>query len=147
MTVQAHVKDRILVPRDEVFEAIVNPDRLAGFFISGASDRLREGKTVHWTFDDVGAALDVEVQTVRPDQIAFSWDASGAPAQVDILLTDEGNRSTLIDITEQGWPDDDHAVDRALGQTAGWTDFVCCMKAYLQHGINLREGRTASAVH
>ena len=25
-------------------------------------------------------------------------------------------------------------------QTAGWTYFLCCLKAYLQHGINLRLG-------
>jgi hypothetical protein len=25
----------------------------------------------------------------------------------------------------------------------GWTDFLCSLKAYVLHGINLREGRTA----
>jgi hypothetical protein len=31
MTVQAHVKDRILAGREAVFEAIVDPAQLAGF--------------------------------------------------------------------------------------------------------------------
>lgn len=32
---------------------------------------------------------------------------------------------------------------QALEQTAGWTDFLCSLTAYVLHGINLREGRTA----
>jgi hypothetical protein len=52
-----------------------------------------------------------------------------------------------VAITEGGWPKGDEGIQRALGQIRGWTDFICSMKAYLQHGINLREGRTAAAVH
>ena len=35
---------------------------------------------------------------------------------------------------------DDAGVKRAMGQTAGWTYTLCCLKAYLQYGINLRLG-------
>jgi hypothetical protein len=47
-----------------------------------------------------------------------------------------------VRIIEEGWPLDHDGVARALGQTAGWTDFICCMKADLQYGINLRAGRS-----
>lgn len=148
MTLQAHVKDRVLAHRDEVFEAIVDPAKLARFFISDATDSLREGRTVTWTFADVDMTLDVNVKEVhRPDRIAFSWGASGKDTDVDIVLADEGDDRTLVDITEDGWLMDNAGVQQALGQTRGWTDFLCSMKAYLQHGVNLREGRTASAVH
>jgi hypothetical protein len=35
---------------------------------------------------------------------------------------------------------DEDGVKRALGQNAGWTYTLCCLKAYLQHGVNLRQG-------
>jgi len=35
---------------------------------------------------------------------------------------------------------DDAGVKRAMGQTAGWTYFLSCLKAYVQFGINLRVG-------
>jgi len=28
----------------------------------------------------------------------------------------------------------------ALGNTEGWANFLACMKAYLEYGINLRKG-------
>ena len=40
-------------------------------------------------------------------------------------------------------PNADDGVARALEQTAGWTDFLCSLKAHVLHGINLREGRVA----
>jgi hypothetical protein len=27
-----------------------------------------------------------------------------------------------------------------MGQVEGWTHFLCCLKAYLEYGINLRTG-------
>jgi uncharacterized protein YndB with AHSA1/START domain len=51
-------------------------------------------------------------------------------------------KTTLVTINETGWPMDLEGVQRALGQTGGWTDFLSCLKAYVQHGINLRLGRT-----
>jgi hypothetical protein len=40
-------------------------------------------------------------------------------------------------------PNADDGVARALEQTAGWTDFLCSLKAHVLHGINLRESRVA----
>jgi hypothetical protein len=33
-------------------------------------------------------------------------------------------------------------VQRALEQAKGWTDFINCMRAYLEFGVQLRKGRT-----
>ncbi len=29
---------------------------------------------------------------------------------------------------------------RCMGQVEGWTQFLCCLKAYLEYGVNLRVG-------
>jgi hypothetical protein len=38
-------------------------------------------------------------------------------------------------MTEEG-------VGRALEQAKGWTNFIDCMRAYLEFGVRLRQGRT-----
>ena len=143
MEVQAHVADRVMKPIGEVFDAIVNPAKITKFFASDASDPLRAGDTVTWTFADVGRTISPKVLAVEPEtHIAFEWDASGERARVDITLSpDEGDTARIV-IVEDGWRMNAKGVECALQQTQGWTDFICCMKAYLQFGVNLRVGRT-----
>jgi len=143
MNVEVNVKDRVRKPAPEVFSAIVDPAKMAHYFISSGSGPMKTGTTVKWEFADVGASLSVDVKEVEENRkIAFGWSASGVNARVTITLNAEDSNTTLVTINETGWPMDYEGVKRALGQTAGWTDFLCCMKAYLQHGVNLRLGRT-----
>jgi uncharacterized protein YndB with AHSA1/START domain len=141
--IQATVQDRILASPSEVRDAIVDPDRMSGYFTSHRDKPMRSGTTVHWEFADVGGALDVDVDEVDDDHIRFRWDASGVATLVDVELLAHDPVSTVVRITESEWPMDADGVARALEQTAGWTDFLCSLKAYLLHGVNLREGRTA----
>lgn len=146
MEVQVRVVDRVLKPVADVFDAIVDPDKITKFFASGSSGPMAPGKTITWTFADVGRAISPEVLAVEKDRhIAFAWNASGGTARVDIRLEPYDAQSTRITVTEDGWSMDEAGVERALGQTQGWTDFICCMKGYLQFGVNLREGRTREA--
>jgi uncharacterized protein YndB with AHSA1/START domain len=141
-SIDVSVRNIVLKPVEEVFDAVVEPERMAGYFISSASAPMTEGATVEWRFDDVGAELQVDIHVVdRPKRIAFTWAASGQPADVEMQF-DGDSRSTTITVTETPFPFDHEGVRRALGQTSGWTDFLCCMKAYVQHGVNLREGRS-----
>lgn len=58
----------------------------------------------------------------------------------EIMLESKGIKSTLVRITESGWPLDESGVLKCMGQTEGWTHFLCCLKAYVEHGIDLRKG-------
>jgi uncharacterized protein YndB with AHSA1/START domain len=142
MDIDVKVKDKILKPIAEVFDAVVDPQKLSNFFISGASGPLEEGVSITWFFDDIGGQLPVTVKVVRDNElIVFEWAASGIKAQVSIALTAIDPDSTSITITEKAFPFDQTGVSKALQQTQGWTDFICSMKAYLYCGINLRSGR------
>jgi uncharacterized protein YndB with AHSA1/START domain len=142
MNVDVNVKDRILKPVEDVFAAIVDPAKMSGYFTSRGSGPMAPGTRVEWEFADVGAKLLVDVKEIEENhKVVFDWSASGVNARVTIILAARDS-STLVTINETGWPMDREGVSRALGQTAGWTDFLCCMKAYLQHGINLRLGRS-----
>lgn len=142
MNVEVNVDDRVLTAVSDVFSAIIDPAKMSHFFSSGGSGRMKAGTTVEWEFADVGARLSVDVIEIEENRkIAFDWTASGVKARVTIVLKVVDPTTTLVAINEAGWPMDREGVQRALGQTQGWTDFLCCMKAYLQHGINLRLGR------
>ena len=143
MNIDVNVKDRIRKPVNEVFEAIVDAGRMSHYFISSGSGRMKSATTVEWEFADVDAKLSVDVKEIEENRkIIFDWTASGVKARVTITLKAVDSSTTLVTINEAGWPMDHEGMKRALGQTAGWTDFLCCMKAYLQHDINLRLGRT-----
>ena len=143
MNVEVNVKDRILKPVKDVFVAIVDPTKMSHYFTSRGSGPMKAGATVEWEFADVGAKLSVDVREIDENRkVTFDWTASGVKARVTIDLKEGDSATTIVTINEAGWPMDEEGVKRALGQTAGWTDFLCCMKAYLQHGINLRQGRT-----
>jgi uncharacterized protein YndB with AHSA1/START domain len=143
MDVKVNVKDRILKPVTAVFNAIVDPDILSCYFISASSGWLKEGETITWSFSDVGGKIAVDVKKITANELfVFEWSASGKTALVTIHLAAIDQQTTSIEITEEGWPMDTAGVKSALGQTQGWTDFICSMKAYLYCGINLRLGRT-----
>ncbi len=47
---------------------------------------------------------------------------------------------TLVTISEAGWPANEAGLKSCIGNTEGWTGMLCAMKAWVEHGINLRDG-------
>jgi uncharacterized protein YndB with AHSA1/START domain len=141
MDLEVSVRERVLRPVGEVFHAIVDPEKMKHYFISGASGPLVPETTVEWEFGDVGAKVPVDVVRVDETQgIAFDWNACGARTRVTIHLQEDDSNATVVIVNEGKFPFDREGVKRALGQNAGWTYTLCCLKAYLQFGINLRAG-------
>ncbi len=127
-----NVESRILKPINEVFDAIIDPAKMAHYFISGASGPLKAGTTVKREFADVGAKISVVVIEVEENRkVVYEWAASGAKTRVTIALQPDDSGTTGVSISEAGWPMDGEGVKRALGQNAGWTFTVCCLKAYV----------------
>jgi uncharacterized protein YndB with AHSA1/START domain len=61
MKLQAEVEKKISKSVKEVFEAIVDPEKMSRYFITSGSSRLEEGKTI-WKWDDVGAELPITLR-------------------------------------------------------------------------------------
>ena len=148
MELKFRVAARIARPVHEVFEAVADPAQLSNYFTTGgAQGRLETGATVYWDFHDFPGAFPVEVAEVEPDRtIVLRWRASegGEPAdyQTTVTLTFEAleaNR-TLVTITEEGWRDTPGGLRASYGNCEGWTGMLCAMKAWLEHGFNLRDG-------
>jgi len=159
MELKFRVAARIAKPVHEVFEAVADPDQLSHYFTTGgAQGRLETGATVTWDFHDFPGAFPVEVVEVVPDaKIVLKWaasegeppnlsDSDGESREADYKTTvtmtfaalDEGR--TLIEISEQGWRESEGALKASYGNCQGWAQMQCALKAWLEHGINLREG-------
>jgi uncharacterized protein YndB with AHSA1/START domain len=146
------VGGRIAKPVSEVFEAVVNPDRLSSFFTTGgAKGRLEPGAVVTWDFHDFPGAFPVQVVEIEQDKrIVLRWDAAEDTAAPDasgarrttVTMTFEpiGKDRTPVRISEQGWSDSPEGHTASYRNCEGWTGMLCAMKVWLEHGINLREG-------
>jgi uncharacterized protein YndB with AHSA1/START domain len=141
MNIDVNVRERILKPVGDVFAAIVDPAKMANYFISGASGPLKPDTRIQWEFADVSAKVPVDVIEVDENRtVVFDWSAGGSRTRVTIRLDADDDNTTVVTINEADFPFDQEGVQRALGQNAGWTYTLCCLKAYLQFGINLRVG-------
>lgn len=138
------VSGRIARPVAEVFEAVVNPRTLSSYFttIGGASAPLVAGTTVTWWGE-----VPVDVEEVVPDsRIVLRWDAgtpNGAASgktRIEMRFEPLDGDATLVTIAESGWRDGDAGLRKSYLNCEGWTQMLCCMKAWLEHGINLRAG-------
>ena len=47
---------------------------------------------------------------------------------------------TMVTITESGWRDTEAGRKSSYGNCMGWSQMEACLKAWLEYGINLREG-------
>lgn len=144
MKPEFRVSGRIARPVEDVFDAVVNPAKLSGYFttIRGASAPLVPGTTVTWWGE-----VPVEVDEVTPpSRIVLRWDARpspGAPAykttiEMGFEALEDG--ATLVTIAERGWREDAVGIRASYVNCEGWAQMLSAMKAYLEYGINLRDG-------
>lgn len=139
--IKAKVQLGILKPSGEIFEAIVNPEIMCGYFISSSTGRMESGKTLTWTWTDYEGEHEIKVGRIEKDKlVSFEWNGSGVNCVVVITLESKGENKTLVKITESDWPADYKGANQCMGQVEGWTHFLLCMKAYLEYGIDLRLG-------
>jgi uncharacterized protein YndB with AHSA1/START domain len=132
---------QILKPVNEVFEAIVDPVKMSNYFISKSSGRMEEGKTLMWRFPEFDMEFPVRTgKTEKNKYISFYWDSDGVELLCEMTLTSRINNSTLVTITEKSRENNEAGIKWLQGNTEGWANFLACLKAYLEYGINLRKG-------
>lgn len=145
MELRFTVAGRISKPIEEVFEAVVSPNQLSQYFTTGgARGRLETGAEVTWDFHDFPGAFPVLVQEVVPNsKIVLQWEADRKTATwttvtMEFSPLDDGR--TLVRVSEFGWPETEAGLTSCFNNCEGWTGMLCAMKAWLEHGINLRAG-------
>ncbi|HRO67316.1 MAG TPA: SRPBCC domain-containing protein [Pseudobdellovibrionaceae bacterium] len=148
MELKSEAQGRIRKPLAEVYDAVYNPKKLSGYFVTaGAGGPMDEGRKVMWEFADFPGAFPVFVKkNVKNEKIVFEWEANDGAGgagymttvQIDFSAVDSG--TTLVKISETGWREDRGGLKGSIGNSQGWMQMLCCLKAYAEYGINLREG-------
>ena len=133
----------MLKPANEVFDAIINPDKMKNYFIAKSSGPMDEGKTVSWSFPEMDMEFPVKVGKIEKNKyISYNWgDMNGNETLVEInLKPGEIAGATFVSITEKSQDNNEAGINWLRGNTEGWANFLACLKAYLEYGINLRKG-------
>lgn len=129
-------------PAHEVFEAIVDPGKMSNYFISKSTGRMEEGKTLTWQFPEMDMEFPVQIKKIEKDKyISYTWNdfRDGAETMVEFTLTPKEN-ATFVTVTEKSRENNETGMQWLKSNTEGWANFLACLKAYLEYGINLRKG-------
>jgi uncharacterized protein YndB with AHSA1/START domain len=91
--------------------------------------------------------MPVEVERLTPNEkVVLRWDGGtieGQPpykTRVEMKFEPLDDGGTMVTIAEGGWQESQAGLKKSYLNCEGWTQMMCCMKAYLEYGINLREG-------
>ncbi|MBY0084140.1 SRPBCC family protein [Brevibacillus brevis] len=134
-------KFQINRPAHEVFEAFVDPAKIGNFWFSSSSARWEEGKHITLFYDIYNAEVGIAVREIKEHKrIVFQW--AGEENTVTITLNALDEATTIIEVNEEGFQEDDPALlQKIVDNKEGWVYVLSCLKGYLEHGINtLREG-------
>jgi uncharacterized protein YndB with AHSA1/START domain len=132
---------QISKPANEVFEAIIDPVKMSNYFISKGSGKLEEGKKIMWQFPEFDMTFPIRVGKIEKNKyISFYWDMDGIELFVEMTLIPRTVNATLVNITEKSRENNEAGIKWLKGNTEGWANFLACLKAWLEYGINLRKG-------
>lgn len=129
-------------PTSEIYEAIINPEHMCHYFISESSGNLAEAKKITWKFPEFKEAFQIEVIQLIPNElIIFEWPGMQEQLlQVRVSLEPIGDNSSIVRISEGEVKNNKTGLEWLARNTEGWANFLACLKAYLEFGINLRKG-------
>lgn len=111
------------------------------YFIASSTGAIETGKIVEWKFPEFDDIFPVMGGDLKQDEyISFDWSGGVDDMLVEIFLEKGENDSTIVKVIEHEMNDDEAGIKQLMGQTEGWANFLACLKAYLEYGINLRKG-------
>lgn len=134
---------QVLKPIHEVFEAIADPDQMINYFISKSSGYMKDGEKLTWRFAEVDMDFPVTVSKVEKNKnISFYWDGAmdGVQTFVEISLESKAADVTLVSVTEKEKENNAVGIKWLKSNTEGWSNFLACLKAWMEYGIHLRYG-------
>lgn len=104
-------------PREEVWEALTDPERLADWFANDVDLDLRPGGRAgfRWSNGEERTAVVTEVEP--EERLAFAWDGDGEAGDVSFTLADdEGGTRLTVEETTPAWTT---AIDLQASALAG----------------------------
>ncbi len=144
----ANASIQIACKAHDVYEAIVNPEIMKNYFIHQGTDRLDSETKLSWSFPEFPGEFPVQgLKCVRDTAVRFDW-SNGIPGQyVEIILHPYSTNATVVKVTEYAMDTTEEGIEKMKRQTEGWANFLACLKAHLEYGINLRKGAFEFMAH
>jgi len=139
---EIEVSLQISRPPEEVFSAIIDPQKMSNYFISESSGVMEQGKNIVWKFPEFDSKVPISVRKIYdPELIEFEWEGTpNTVLTVKIQLKKIAEHKTLVRITEGKMKNNKEGIEWFGRNSGGWANFLACLKAYLEFGINLRKG-------
>jgi len=129
---------QIQKPVNEVFEGIADPEQMTKYFISESSGRMETGKELIWKFPEFSEQFLIHHIKIEVNRsFSFIWDEGTV---VNISLEAQPDQSTIVKITEGDKAFHEDNLKWLIENTGGWANFLDCLKAFLEYGIQLRRG-------
>ena len=114
---------------------------MSNYFISKSSGKMKEGEKIMWKFHEFPEEFPIYVEKMERNRyISYRWEIDGEMLLVEMTLDPVDDDATVVTITEKGKDNDEAGIKWLMGNTEGWANFLACLKAYLEYGINLRKG-------
>ncbi|OZM58073.1 hypothetical protein CIB95_00395 [Lottiidibacillus patelloidae] len=131
-------KMKIAKPAIEVFEALVDQNKIGNYWFSSSSERWEEGKTITLKYNEYNAEGQMEVVEIEMNKkIVFKWGPAEEVHTVTITLNETEQSNTIIEVVEDGFiEEDDNLLLKMLDNKEGWVYMLTCLKGYLENGIN-----------
>lgn len=144
MSEKLEIKAKIQIARPcpVVYEAIADPAQMSNYFIASSTGRMEAGKELIWKFPEFDMKVPVRVGEVKENlYISYYWQDGGEDMLVEITLeeAEEGN-ATVVTVTEKSKENTPDGLRWLKSNTEGWANFLACLKAWAEYGINLRLG-------
>lgn len=134
---------QVLKPIAQVFEAIVDPEKMKHYFISFSSGYMKAGEILIWKFPEMEIEFEVKIGKIEKDKyISFYWDGAmdGEKTFIEINLQPVETDITFVTITEESKPNNEAGIKWLKSNTEGWANFLACLKAWMEYGVHLRKG-------
>ncbi len=134
---------QILKPIHEVYDAIIDPNKMKNYFISKSSGYMKAGETLIWKFPEMEMEFPVTIGKIEKDKyISFYWDGAmdGEQTFVEINLKPNADEGTFVTVTEKSKANNEAGILWLKRNTEGWANFLACLKAWMEYGIHLRKG-------
>ena len=140
------VNTQISRPVADVYDAIVSSNRLTRYFTNSSSGDLKEGESITWTWNDWGDFPVTVRKMVTNEMIVLALESKiwkkTKEGSYEVLVIFEFEEledgATMLSISEEGWKTDAEGLKGSHDNCGGWTHMVMCLKAYIEHGIDLR---------
>ena len=139
------VSTQINRPVSEVFNAVIDRHVMEKYFTTSSSSSLIEGQKIDWFWQHWGENSVFVNRIIENELIELTLDSKnwaktdpGYDVKVIFEFEDLGQGATRLSISEKGWKTDADGLKASHENCGGWQHMADCLKAWLEHGIDLR---------